>query len=159
MIKITKRLRQEYNAGFDSGQHHNTGLLTSKWAPLYKENERKMLAGIKDFNFPMIKVYWQGYYDAMNGYGRNNNNILYPLFPKALTIEHGSNKVAKGAIVVYLYDRWFANIWQDHDTGKWALNRVNFNMDFPSSTWFDSADAAFDYLEKWFLNSCPVIKY
>lgn len=64
-----KRISKEYNAGFDSGLKHNAS------DPLCRDNERKIKTGIVSRDI-LVRVYWQGYYDAINGYMRNT--IQYP---------------------------------------------------------------------------------
>lgn len=65
-----KLISREYNAGFDSGVKHDIS------DPLCRDNERKIKTGIVSRDI-LVRVYWQGYLDAINGYMRNT--IQYPI--------------------------------------------------------------------------------
>jgi hypothetical protein len=67
--KWQKRINKEYNAGFDSGIKHDIN------DPLCRDNERKIKTGIVSRDI-LVRVYWQGYFDAIHGYMRNA--IQYP---------------------------------------------------------------------------------
>ena len=72
-----KQVLKEYNAGFDSGTKDKAALQNDSTPAnirfLINENVRtKMLSGIKD-GVPLVRAYWQGYYDAMQGWHRNTN--------------------------------------------------------------------------------------
>lgn len=55
-------IKSEYNAGYDKA--------LVCWNPDHK----KIALGIKNSNV-LIRVYWQGYKDALSGYSRNTINF------------------------------------------------------------------------------------
>ena len=75
-MKVTARtVLREYNAGYDSGLNQKAALqseaTTSNMLVLIQENmNSKMPIGIKS-DYPLVRAYWQGYYDAMQGWHRN----------------------------------------------------------------------------------------
>ena len=75
-----KQVLREYNAGFDSG----TWQKKDSNNPLIQENINvKVPSGLKS-EFPLVKAYWQGYYDAWQGWHRNPNYTMdsKPPWPK-----------------------------------------------------------------------------
>lgn len=77
LVASKKAVLDTYNAGFDSGIKDYAALQLEKTPTnirfLIHENINiKMLSGIKS-EFPLIKAYWQGYYDTIQGYQRNSN--------------------------------------------------------------------------------------
>ena len=71
----TRTVRREYNAGFDSGTSQKADLQSESTPAnmrfLINENvNRKMISGCKD-EYPLVRAYWQGYYDAIQGFMRN----------------------------------------------------------------------------------------
>ncbi len=70
-----KKDLKEYNAGYDSGQLHGTpipGVSAETSHVLSRESLVKMEKGRKD-EAPLIRAFWQGYFDAYHGYLRNPN--------------------------------------------------------------------------------------
>jgi len=53
------KIQKEYRAGFASGYVHDDSDM------LCFANRRKMQFGLDDIN-PLIRAYWQGYYDGLN---------------------------------------------------------------------------------------------
>ena len=69
MLKATPYLRGQYNRGFDYGMLCRTN------KKILEDNEPKMMAWIKDEEHLGGKAYWQGYYDAVQGWMRNSGPL------------------------------------------------------------------------------------
>lgn len=153
-------MRTQYSLGYHKGGYHSTGLAIPKRKNEFLNIERQMREGLNNIDSPLEKVYWQGYYDAMNNSGFNHGNILYARSPNPFTMEYDSDKVPKGTVIVYLYGRHFADIWKDTQT--WTLTQITHTMNFPihpAHTYYHTPEEVFTYIVQWFFENMPGVVF